>query len=62
MRSWMIIERDGQRRPVEINSNSRQGVLAAVRRARKAGRKVVSAYQGGPWAIALSPQVYPRPA
>ena len=59
-RSWMLIEADGERKPVELRTRTRSGVLAAVRRARKAGRNVVSAYQGGPQAIALSPQVYPR--
>ncbi len=60
--SWMIVEKDGQRKPVDVHSFTRKGVLAAVRRARKSGRTVVSAYQGGPRAIALCPQVYPRPA
>ena len=60
--SWMIVEENGQRKPVDIRSFTRKGVLAAVRRAEKAGRKVVAAHQGGPRAIALCPQVYPRPA
>ena len=56
----MIVEENGQRKPVDLRSYTRKGVLAAVRRARKAGRNVLSAYQGGPWAIALSPRVYSR--
>ena len=58
----MIVEENGRRKPVDIRSFTRKGVLAAVRRARKAGRNVVAAHQGGPRAIALCPQVYPRPA
>jgi hypothetical protein len=61
--SWMIVEENGEHKPVDLRTRTRTGVLAAVRRAQKAGRNVVSAYQGGPHAIALSPQVYPkRPA
>lgn len=60
--SWLIVERDGHRKPVDTRAMTRKGVLAAVRRAEKAGHKVVAAYQGGPYAIALSPQVYPHPA
>ena len=60
--SWMIVEESGRRKPVDVRSSTRKGVLAAVRRARKAGQNVTEAYQGGPRAIALCPQVYPRPA
>jgi len=59
----MIVEENGQRKPVDVRSRTRKGVLAAVRRARKAGKVVLAAHQGGPRAIALCPQVYPsRPA
>jgi len=58
--SWMIVEENGRRRPVDIRARTRKGVQAAVRRAQKAGRHVVSAYLGGPRAIALCPQVFPR--
>ena len=60
--SWMIVEKDGQRKPVDVRSFTRKGVLAAVRRAEKSGQNVVAAHVGGPRAIALCPQVYPRPA
>ncbi|MFH1921769.1 MAG: hypothetical protein ABIP48_18040 [Planctomycetota bacterium] len=60
--SWMIVDEDGQRNPVDLRTSTRQGVLAAVRRAKKAGQDVLAAYQGGPRAIALCPRVYPRPA
>jgi len=60
--SWMIVEESGRRKSVDVRSMSRKGVLAAVRRAEKAGRTVVAAHVGGPRAIALCPQVYPRPA
>ena len=62
-KSWMIVEEDGRRQPVDVRSFTRQGVLAAVRRARKAGRNVLAAYQGGPRPMALCAKVYPtRPA
>lgn len=63
-RSWMIVDENGERRHVDVRALTRQGVLAAVRRAVKAGRNVVEAWKGGPHAIALSSQVYPprRPA
>ena len=57
--SWMLVDEDGQRRPIALRAKTRAGVQAAVRREKAAGRNVVAAYQGGPWAIALSPQVYP---
>ena len=60
--SWLIVNRDGTRSIVDLRTLTRQGVLAAVRRTRKAGADVVAGYQGGPWPIALSPKVYPRPA
>jgi len=59
-KSWMIVEKDGRRRPVDIRALTRAGVLAAVRRAKHQGRKVVAAYQGGPFAMALAPRVYPK--
>jgi len=59
-RSWMIVDVDGQRKPVDIRALTRAGVLAAVRRAKHQGRNVVAAYQGGPFAMALAPKVYPK--
>ncbi len=59
MRSWMIVQKDGERKPVFIRPATRIGVRRAVARAIKAGAQVVSAYLGGAWAIALSPRVYP---
>ena len=61
--SWMIVEEDGQRRPVDVRSMTTEGVRRACRRAQKTGKKVIAGYRGGPYAIALSPQVFPkRPA
>jgi len=60
--SWMIVDENGQRKPVNVRSSTRKGVLAAVRRAKKAGRDVLAAYQGGPRAMALCAKVYSRPA
>ena len=63
-KSWMIVEQDGERKPVDLRTKTERGVVRACRRAEKAGRNVLSGYQGGPHAIALCPQVYPpkRPA
>ena len=58
-KSWMIVEENGERKPVDIRAMTRKGVLAAVDRARKAGQNVTEGWQGGPHAIALSKQVYP---
>ena len=60
--SWMIVEENGKRKPIDLRTRSRKGTLAAVRRAVRAGRTVLAAYQGGPRAIALCPRVYPKPA
>ena len=58
-RSWMIVQKDGVRKPVFIKPVTRVGVRRAVAKAVKAGAQVVSAYLGGAHALALSPKVYP---
>jgi len=55
----MIVQQDGERKPVFIRPTTRIGVRRAVAKAVKAGAHVVSAYLGGAHAIALSPKVYP---
>jgi hypothetical protein len=58
-RSWMIVQQDGERKPVFIKPLTRLGVRRAVAKAVKAGVAVTAAYLGGAHAIALSPKVYP---
>ena len=58
-RSWMIVQQDGERKPVFIRPTTRIGVRRAVAKAVKAGVAVTSAYLGGAHALALSPKVYP---
>jgi len=60
--SWMILSVDGQRKAVDVRSFTRQGVLSAVRRAKRHGMSVVSAYLGGPRPMALCSRVYPQAA
>ncbi len=56
--SWMIVERDGKRRVVDLKTFTKQGVRAAAARAVKSGNNVVAAYLGGPRPIALCQKVY----
>jgi len=58
--SWAIVNQDGRREVVSLRAMTRKSILAAVRRLNRQGETVVAAYQGGPRAIALCPQVYPK--
>jgi len=60
--SWIIVSHNApQRKIVDLRTLTRKGVLAAVRRHKRRGARVIAAYLGGPRPCALCAKVYQEP-
>jgi hypothetical protein len=60
MCSWLIVLENGERKVVDSRAKGIRNVRAAARRAIKAGRVVLAAWEGKPGPAALCRKVFPE--